>query len=70
MEALLGSYDDDPIAALTAALRIVLDRADDSWPELIRAGDFTETRAAALLVGDQGALDALAGELNELRALP
>jgi len=70
VEALLGSYDDDPVGALTAALRLVLERSDDSWPELVRAANFTETRAAALLVGEQGALDDLAGELNELRDLP
>jgi len=66
---LLGSYDADPIAALTAALRIVLERADDSWPELIRAAAFTETRAAALVLGEVGALDGLARELNEQRTL-
>ena len=70
VEALLGSYDADPIAALTVAVRIVLERTDDSWPELIRAAGFTDTRSAALLVGEQSALDDLARELNELRTLP
>ena len=70
VEALLGSYDDDPVAALSAALRLVLERSGDSWPELVRAANFTETRAAALLIGEQGALDDLASELNELRDLP
>ena len=69
VEALLGSYDDGPVAALTAALRIVLERADDSWPELVRAAGFTDTRAAALLLGEQTALDDLARDLNELRTL-
>ena len=69
VEALLGSYDDDPVAALTAALRIVLERADDSWPELVRAARFSDTRAAALLLGEQTALDDLARDLNELRTL-
>ena len=67
---MLSTYDADPVAALAAALRIVLERHDDSWPELVQAAAFTETRAAALLVGEQGALDDLAGELNELRTLP
>ena len=66
---MLDSYDADPIAALTAALRIVLERADDSWPELVLAGGFTETRTAALLVGEPIALDDLARELNELRTV-
>ena len=69
VEALLGSYDDDPIAALTTALRLVLERNDDSWPALVQAAGFTETRAAALLVGEPIALDDLARELNELRTL-
>ena len=33
------------------------------------AAGFPDTRTAALLVGDEGALDALARELNELREL-
>jgi hypothetical protein len=67
---LLATYDADPIAALKAALRIVLDHSDASWPELVNAGGFTPTRAAALLVGEQGVLDDLTAELNELRELP
>ena len=61
--------DHDPIAALTQALRRVLDRTDLGWPALVQAAGFSDTRSAALLVGEQGALDALAGELNELRSL-
>jgi hypothetical protein len=68
-EALLGTYDSDPVAALTAALRIVLERDSASWPELIQAGGFTETRTAALLLGELGTLDELAAELNERRGL-
>lgn len=67
---MLATYDDDPTAALATALRIVLDREDASWPELVNAGGFTATRSAALLIGEQGALDDLAAELNELRDLP
>lgn len=66
--ALLRDYDDDPITALSVALRLVLER-DGTWPELIAAAPITDTRRAALLAGEQGALDSLAAELNELRGL-
>jgi len=70
VEALFDGYDADPVAALTDALRIVLERADDTWPDLVRAAGFSETRAAALLLAEPVALDELAAELNELRTLP
>lgn len=57
------------MAALTAALRVVLDRPDGTWAELIAAAGFTQTVTAALLVGEPVALDTLAAELNELRTL-
>lgn len=69
VENLLADYDSDPIGALTAALRIVLVRPGDDWPELVAAAQFTDTRAAALLLGEERSLDALAAELNELREL-
>jgi hypothetical protein len=69
VESLLADYDDDPVAALTAALRIVLEQPDATWPELVSRAGLPDTQAAALLVGEEGALDALARTLNELRAL-
>jgi hypothetical protein len=45
----------------------VLDRPDGTWPDLIALAPFPETRRAALLLGEEGALDDLAAELNELR---
>ncbi|CAB4881575.1 unannotated protein [freshwater metagenome] len=66
---LLARYDQAPVAALTTALRRVLGRPDAAWPELLAAARFTDTRTAALLVGDERALDALAAELNEIRTL-
>jgi hypothetical protein len=69
VEALLTAYDADPVAALTVALRRLLDRDDASWPELVGAAPLTDTRRAALLVGEQRALDGLAAELNEARSL-
>jgi hypothetical protein len=47
----------------------VLDRPTAQWPELVAAAAFTDTRAAALLLGDQRSLDELASELNELRSV-
>ena len=69
VEALLSGYDADPVGTLSVALRTVLDRDDAVWPELVAAAGFTPSRTAALLVGEEGALDDLARELNELRTL-
>lgn len=66
---MLAGFDRDPVAALATALRRVLDRPDLGWPALVQAARFPDTRIAALLIGEQGALDALAAELNELRTL-
>ena len=66
----MGAYDDDPVAALTTALRRVLDSPDGDWPTLVRLGGFSPERSARLLGADQRALDELAAELNEQRALP
>lgn len=69
VERLLADYDAGPVEALCVALRIVLARPDATWPELVAAARFTDTRAAALVVGEQLALDQLTAELNELRDL-
>ncbi len=69
VEALLQDYDTTPVEALSGALRIVLGRPGAAWPELIAAAQFPDTRTAALLLGEERALDALASELNELRGL-
>jgi hypothetical protein len=69
VEELFASYDIDPIGALTAALRRVLDRPDGSWTELLVAAPFSNERRGALECAEQSALDALAAELNELRQL-
>jgi hypothetical protein len=65
----LAGYDLDPVGALTIALRRVLDQPDLGWPALIQAAGFSDTRTAALLVGDPTTLDTLAADLNELRRL-
>ena len=67
VEWMLAVYDADPIGTLTAALRIVLERPGATWPELIGALPFTDTRRTALLLGEERTLDALVAELNERR---
>ena len=69
VEALLDSYDDDPIGALTAALGRVLDQPQSSWKELVAAGPFTAGRRERLQRGDQDALDQMLSELNETRTV-
>lgn len=71
MERLLGAYDADPVGALSVALRTVLDEAADAtWPDLLARATITDSSRAALLNGEQAALDALAADLNEFRSLP
>lgn len=64
---LLDSYDADPIAALTVALRIAIDLPGADWATVIAAAPLDEDRRARLRAGDVAALDALAAELNERR---
>lgn len=68
-ERLLAAYDSDPIAALTTALRIVLDMPDAGWAALIAAAPVNEDRRGILLSHDESSLDQLAAELNEFRSL-
>lgn len=70
VERLLRDYDPDPLAALTDALRIVLDAPAATWAELVGRAAFDDERRALLLAGDQSALDGLAAELNEQRGVP
>lgn len=66
---LLDRYDGGAIAALTTALRIVLDQPGADWPTLIAAAPLDDARRGRLLDRDVAALDALAAELNERRCL-
>lgn len=70
VEELLGTYDTDPVAALTVALRRVLGRPGASWPDLLAATGWDTERLVPLLAGELDALDGLATALNELRTLP
>lgn len=69
VEALLASYDHDPVAALTVALRIVLARPDASFDELVAVAPIDDARRSLLARRDLGVLDDLARELNETRTL-
>ncbi|MFZ9629665.1 MAG: hypothetical protein ACO3C1_09985 [Ilumatobacteraceae bacterium] len=70
VEVLLRTYDDDPVAALTAALQRVLEVPDADWVSLVELAGFADGRRRRLLDGDQRSLDELAAELNEQRSLP
>ena len=69
VEALLADYDADPVAALTAALQVSLDRPDLEWTALLKVAGLSCARRIRLQGNDPAALDELAAELNELRAL-
>lgn len=68
-ESLLADYDADPIAALTAALRIALDMPGAGWATLLAAAPIEATRRRLLLDADETSLDQLARELNERRGI-
>lgn len=74
VEALLARYDDDPVAALTDALRTLLDQPADTFDGMVgtlrEAGNVSPDRARALLDRHVDALDQLARDLNETRVLP
>lgn len=70
VEILLATYDADPVAALTVALRRVLDRPGAAWPDLLAASGLPDDTVEALRTGRPAALDDLATTLNELRTLP
>lgn len=70
VETLLATYDADPVAALTVALRRVLDRPEANWPDLLAASGLPAGTVEALRAGRAAALDDLVTTLNELRTLP
>lgn len=69
VERLLAGYDRDPAAALTAALRIALDRPDLDFTALVKMAGFSCARRIRLQAKDQEALDELCRELNEVRGV-
>ena len=69
VEVLLDGYDTDPVAALTTALRIALDRPDLDFTALVKLAGFSCARRIRLQAQEPAALDELLVELNELRTL-
>jgi len=69
VEVLLDRYDTDPVAALTDALRVALDRPDLDFTALVKLAGFTCERRIRLQAQETAALDELLAELNELRTL-
>lgn len=69
VEVLLDRYDTDPVAALTDALRINLDRPDLDFTALVKLAGFSCARRIRLQAQEPAALDELLTELNELRTL-
>jgi hypothetical protein len=65
VESLLAGYDDDPVAALTIALRVVLDHPAAEIGALL-----AEAGLEPGLLADIARRDALVRDLNELRGLP
>jgi hypothetical protein len=69
VEALLASYDADPVGALTTALRTTVERPLANWDELLADPAFSAAERAALSGHQTAALDALLARLNEEREL-
>ncbi len=69
VERMMADYDRDPVEALTTALRIALDRPDAGWTDLVSAAGYGCARRIRLQAQETAALDELAAELNELRAV-
>jgi hypothetical protein len=67
-ERLLADYDAEPVAALTSALRIVLEMPDAGWAALLAAAPIDDGRRRRLQTADETTLDQLAAELNERRS--
>jgi len=67
---LMDNYDHDPVGALTAALRIVLEQPDGEWTAMVKAAGFNCAQRIRLQGHDPAALDELLTYLNELRTTP
>ena len=65
----MAAYDHEPVAALTAALRVALDSPHLGWTALVKQAGFSCARRIRLQAEEQAALDELLVELNELRAI-
>ena len=63
--SMLATYDTDPAAALTTALRLVSGRPYSRFADIIHASHLPLATKHALCDGDTGARDDLVSELNE-----
>ncbi|HEY0518417.1 MAG TPA: hypothetical protein VGC84_02900 [Ilumatobacteraceae bacterium] len=64
----MAEYDNDPVAALSSALRIVLDMPNATWDELLAAAPIESQQRRRLASSDLTTLDRLAADLNEFRS--
>ena len=67
---MLATYDTDPAAALTTALRLVSGRPYARFADIIHASHLPLATKHALCDGDTGARDDLVSELNEFAGEP
>lgn len=70
VERLTATFDRDPVAALTVALRRTTERPTAEWAELVAALPIDELRMGLLRVRDSAALEELLRDLIELREVP
>jgi hypothetical protein len=69
VEALLDLIDTEPVGILSRLVAKVLDRPDDTWPQLVAALPLSDDDKQRLLDQDPDALYDLAARLNEQREL-
>lgn len=69
VEAMLDSYDEDPVTALTTALSLILEADQPSWVHLVQLAGKTEVQRNALVAHETVALDELLKQLVENRSL-
>ena len=69
VEALLGEYDNNPVAALHAALSILIPDCPKDWSGAVDCLQMTEAAKQSLRDHDTAALDALVKQFVETRSL-
>ena len=69
VEALLGEYDNNPVASLHTALRVLIPICPDNWSATVALLSVSEEQKNDLRAGKIEALDALVKQLVENRGL-
>lgn len=69
VEALLGEYDHDPVAALHAALVILIPDCPNQWNSAVDCLQISETDKQLLRDRETSAMDALVKQFVETRGL-